>query len=54
MLPEPQEENVKVFVCGPPGLYKAVCGEKVGPRDQGELKGYLKGLGYEKDQVFKF
>lgn len=54
VLPEPKEENVKVFVCGPPGLYKAVSGEKVSPKDQGELNGYLKELGYDKDQVYKF
>lgn len=54
VLPEPKEDNVKVFVCGPPGLYKAVSGEKVSPKDQGELNGYLKELGYDKDQVYKF
>jgi cytochrome-b5 reductase len=54
VLPEPKSENVKVFVCGPPGLYKAVSGPKVSPSDQGELDGYLKDLGYSKDQVFKF
>jgi cytochrome-b5 reductase len=53
-LPEPKEENVKVFVCGPPPLYKAISGGKKSPSDQGELTGYLKELGYEKDQVFKF
>ena len=54
VLPEPKEENVKVFVCGPPGLYKAVSGAKKSPSDQGELMGYLKELGYEKEQVYKF
>lgn len=54
VLPEPKEDNIKVFVCGPPGLYKAICGEKVSPKDQGELTGYLKGLGYDKEQVYKF
>ena len=53
-LPEPKEENVKIFVCGPPGLYKAVSGAKKSPSDQGELIGYLKELGYEKEQVYKF
>ncbi|KAF2721312.1 ferredoxin reductase-like protein [Polychaeton citri CBS 116435] len=54
VLPGPKEENVKVFVCGPPGLYKAISGTKKSPADQGELDGYLKELGYSKDQVFKF
>jgi len=54
VLPEPKSENVKVFVCGPPGLYKAISGGKKSPSDQGELEGYLKELGYSKDQVYKF
>ncbi|KAJ5245983.1 hypothetical protein N7468_000966 [Penicillium chermesinum] len=32
VLPEPKEENIKLFVCGPPGLYKAISGGKVSPR----------------------
>lgn len=54
VLPEPKEDNIKIFVCGPPGLYKAISGPKVSPSDQGELTGYLKELGYSKDQVYKF
>jgi len=54
VLPSPQQENIKVFVCGPPGLYKAISGTKKSPADQGELSGYLKELGYTQDQVFKF
>ncbi|PWY95590.1 NADH-cytochrome b5 reductase [Aspergillus sclerotioniger CBS 115572] len=54
VLPEPKEENIKLFVCGPPGLYKAISGTKVSPSDQGELSGILKELGYTKEQVFKF
>ncbi|CRG90332.1 cytochrome-b5 reductase [Talaromyces islandicus] len=54
VLPEPKEENIKVFVCGPPGMYNAISGNKKSPQDQGELTGYLKELGYGKDQVFKF
>ena len=54
VLPEPKEENVQVFVCGPPGMYKAISGPKVSPKDQGELSGILKELGYSKDQVYKF
>ncbi|KAF2758573.1 oxidoreductase NAD-binding domain-containing protein [Pseudovirgaria hyperparasitica] len=55
VAPEPKEgDKVKVFVCGPPGLYKALSGTKKSPSDQGELDGVLKELGYSKDQVYKF
>ena len=55
VMPEPKEgDRLKVFVCGPPGLYKAVSGTKTSPLDQGELTGMLKELGYSKDQVYKF
>ncbi|GAB0138750.1 NADH-cytochrome b5 reductase [Epichloe bromicola] len=54
VLPEPKEENIKVFICGPPGLMKAISGPKVSPKDQGELSGSLKDLGYTKEQVYKF
>ena len=54
VLPEAKTENIKLFVCGPPGLMKAISGNKVSPKDQGELTGLLKELGYEKDQVYKF
>lgn len=54
VLPEPKEPNIKVMVCGPPGMYKAISGEKKSPKDQGELTGLLAELGYSKDQVYKF
>lgn len=54
VFPEPKTENMKIFVCGPPGMYKAVSGGKTSPKDQGELTGILKELGYSKDQVYKF
>ncbi|KAJ4179889.1 NADH-cytochrome b5 reductase [Fusarium falciforme] len=54
VLPEPKEENIKLFVCGPPGLMKAISGNKVSPKDQGELTGSLKELGYSQEQVYKF
>ncbi|KAF2236040.1 NADH-cytochrome b5 reductase [Viridothelium virens] len=53
-FPEPKTENLKIFVCGPPGMYKAISGTKNSPTDQGELSGILKDLGYSKDQVYKF
>ena len=54
VLPGKEEKDAKVFVCGPPGLYKAISGGKKSPSDQGELGGVLKELGYDKKQVFKF
>jgi len=55
LLPDPKEgDKIKVFVCGPPGLYKAISGGKKSPADQGELAGSLQELGYTKDQVYKF
>ncbi|KAE8451390.1 NADH-cytochrome b5 reductase [Mollisiaceae sp. DMI_Dod_QoI] len=55
VLPEPKEENIKIFVCGPPPMYKAISGVKKSPTDQGELDGsILEKLGYSKDQVYKF
>ena len=54
IIPDPKSENIKVFVCGPPGLYKAISGAKNSPQDQGELDGILKELGYSKEQVYKF
>ncbi|KIL71403.1 hypothetical protein M378DRAFT_114509 [Amanita muscaria Koide BX008] len=45
--------KVKVFVCGPPGQVAALAGKKNG-KEQGELGGILKELGYSQDQVFKF
>jgi cytochrome-b5 reductase len=54
VLPEPKTDNIKVFVCGPPGLMNAISGNKKSPRDQGELAGVLKELGYTPEQVYKF
>lgn len=52
-LPGPSADT-KVFVCGPPPLYKAISGPKNSPTDQGEVTGALADLGYTKDNVFKF
>lgn len=51
-LPGPKE-NAMIFVCGPPPMMNAISGNKAG-KEQGELDGYLKELGWTKDQVFKF
>lgn len=52
-LPAPSK-NAKIYVCGPPGMYKAISGNKVSPTDQGEVTGHLADLGYTKENVFKF
>jgi len=54
VLPEPKAENIKVFVCGPPGMMNAISGGKKSPTNQGDLSGFLQELGYSKDQVHKF
>ena len=54
VLPEPKADNIKLFVCGPPGMMNSISGNKKSPRDQGELVGILKELGYSPEQVYKF
>lgn len=54
VLPDAKTENIKIFICGPPPLYKTISGPKVSPTDQGDLSGILKELGYTKEQVYKF
>lgn len=55
VLPEPSSgQDLKIFVCGPPGFYKAISGAKESAAKQGELAGYLKELGYKPEQVYKF
>ena len=44
------EEDVMIFVCGPPPMYNALCG----PRDRPELTGLLAEMGYKAEQVYKF
>eukprot|EP00966_Prymnesium_polylepis_P093460 2163263-Prymnesium_polylepis.1 len=55
-MPPPGERSM-VYVCGPPPMYKAVCGPKgtkEDPKAQGELGGLLKQMGYSTASVFKF
>eukprot|EP00316_Scyphosphaera_apsteinii_P005097 CAMPEP_0119329352 /NCGR_PEP_ID=MMETSP1333-20130426/75629_1 /TAXON_ID=418940 /ORGANISM="Scyphosphaera apsteinii, Strain RCC1455" /LENGTH=285 /DNA_ID=CAMNT_0007338449 /DNA_START=74 /DNA_END=931 /DNA_ORIENTATION=- len=55
-MPPPSDHSM-VMVCGPPPMYKAVCGSKGTPEDpkaQGELGGLLKEMGYSSKSVFKF
>jgi len=56
LMPPPSPRS-KVYVCGPPPMYKAVCGVKGTPEDpkaQGALGGLLKEMGYSEEDVFKF
>ncbi|KAG2229319.1 hypothetical protein INT48_005888 [Thamnidium elegans] len=52
-LPKPDVESSMVFVCGPPPLMEAVCGDKNPDKSQGTLRGFLKQLGYIQDRVYK-
>lgn len=57
ILPAPGAKDAITMVCGPPGLMKAVSGDKdfaKSPPTQGELKGLLKDIGYMPKEVFKF
>lgn len=57
-LPRPDGADNMIMVCGPPPMYKAVCGpkkfEKGKPPKQGEVGGVLKELGFTEEGVFKF
>jgi len=57
-LPAADGVNNMIMVCGPPPMYKALCGPKEFPKGkppaQGELTGILKDLGFTSDAVFKF
>lgn len=46
----PPSHSVGVFICGPPPMYQALCG----PRDEKQVSGVLKDLGYSAEQVYKF
>jgi cytochrome-b5 reductase len=49
-MPSPDDKDSIIFICGPPMLYKALCGA----RDEKELSGLLADMGYSADQVYKF
>jgi cytochrome-b5 reductase len=44
-------DKIMIMVCGPPPLYKALCGPREEPKEVG---GVLKEMGYTADQVYKF
>ena len=56
-IPAPSDSSM-VYVCGPPPMYKAICGpkkfEKGKPPKQGPIDGVLKALGYTEAMCFKF
>ncbi|KAJ8547002.1 hypothetical protein K7X08_002695 [Anisodus acutangulus] len=52
-LPPPGDDTL-VLVCGPPGMIKLLSGEKPNPREQGELTGLLKDVGFTENMVYKF
>ncbi|XP_060213765.1 NADH-cytochrome b5 reductase-like protein isoform X1 [Lycium barbarum] len=52
-LPLPGDDTL-ILVCGPPGMIKHLSGEKPNPREQGELTGLLKDVGFTKNMVYKF
>ncbi|KAJ3044503.1 NADH-cytochrome b5 reductase [Rhizophlyctis rosea] len=47
-------QDVAVLVCGPEGFLRHVSGTKLNEREQGQVGGILKSLGYDERQVFKF
>merc|ERR1712226_262250 len=49
-FPPPEDKDSIIFICGPPPMYNSFCG----PRNEKELSGILKEMGYSADQVFKF
>jgi cytochrome-b5 reductase len=49
-LPPPEDKESIIFICGPPPMYNALCGS----RDEKELSGLLKEIGYSAEQVYKF
>jgi len=57
IMPEPSADSM-VMVCGPPPMYKAICGSKQleegKPAAQGEVGGFMKAMGYTEGMVFKF
>ena len=52
-MPE-QTNNCLIYVCGPPPMMKALCGNKTPDKQQGQLIGHLNDMAYIKEQVFKF
>ncbi|KAF7690801.1 NADH-cytochrome b5 reductase 2 [Cucumispora dikerogammari] len=43
-----------VYVSGPPGFMECVCGDKTEKKEQGEVLGILKEMGFGSNSVYKF
>merc|ERR1712166_1559236 len=52
LLPPPAPGTL-IMCCGPPSMTKAIAGPKAKDFSQGEVGGFLKEIGFSKDQVFK-
>ncbi|KAI8366411.1 hypothetical protein EDC96DRAFT_507988 [Choanephora cucurbitarum] len=52
-LPGPKEDDSIIMVCGPPPMVRSLAGDKDG-KEQGQLSGILKEMGYSQENVFKF
>ncbi|CAG8577109.1 1352_t:CDS:2 [Ambispora leptoticha] len=48
------DNSILILVCGPDGLMKSISGRRARDMSQGRLRGLLKKLGYNENQVFKF
>jgi cytochrome-b5 reductase len=49
-FPNAKDDNIQLFICGPPPMYDFFSG----PRTEPEVKGLFGQLGYRSDQVYKF
>mmetsp|Transcript_71370 Transcript_71370/g.201308 ORF Transcript_71370/g.201308 Transcript_71370/m.201308 type:complete len:279 (-) Transcript_71370:3469-4305(-) len=50
----PPEPGTLIMVCGPPGMMRAVCGEKSSPDNQGRVTGLLAKRGFRSSMVYKY
>ncbi|KAJ8653983.1 hypothetical protein O0I10_010319 [Lichtheimia ornata] len=53
-LPNPEQSNSIIFVCGPDAMLASLAGPKAPDKSQGKLDGILKEMGYPQDHVYKF
>ncbi|ORX53078.1 ferredoxin reductase-like protein [Hesseltinella vesiculosa] len=53
-LPGPETPSSMIFVCGPDPLLVTYAGPKTKDKQQGEVAGILKELGYDSSNVYKF
>lgn len=49
-----KDKDVLVMVCGPKGFMEHISGDKTPRKEQGDLSGLLRDMGYSSEQVFKF